>query len=332
VDLIGVPHLRALWERTQRGCRGAGDPPDAETWARDVIVLRGLEVGLHESLAYLYHHTPSFAEFERWIVDKNGGSIEAGRIVRINAAVQGERVPPCDAEDADAPVLSDADLVAWDAHGYAVLHDAVPAEQCVAAASAICEYLGADPADPETWYGWRNGHSIWVPLLHHPAIWANRRAPRIRRAFAQVWGRSDLWVTVDQTGFNPPERADWTFPGPHLHWDAVLAPPVPFNVQGILYLTDTAADQGAFTCVPGFHRRLDVWLRTLPTGADPNKEDLRALGPVAIPGRAGDLIIWNNALPHGASPNRSDRPRIVQYIQMQPSPAGAVRLEAADGV
>jgi ectoine hydroxylase-related dioxygenase (phytanoyl-CoA dioxygenase family) len=97
---------------------------------------------------------------------------------------------------------------------------------------------------------------------------------------------------------------------------------VPFNAQGILYLTDTAADQGAFTCVPGFHRRLDAWLRALPAGSDPNQEDLSTLRPVAIPGRAGDFIIWNNALPHSASPNRSDRPRIVQYIQMQPRASG----------
>jgi hypothetical protein len=226
------------------------------------------------------------------------------------------------AGDVDEPVLSAADLASWGALGYVVLHDAVPAQQCIAAVSAICEYLGADPADPETWYRGSNGHSIWVALMHHPAIWANRRAPRIRRAFAQVWGRRDLRVTVDRAGFNPPERPDWPFPGPPLHWDGELVPPVPFNAQGILYLTDTAADQGAFTCVPGFHRRLDAWLRALPPGSDPNQEDLSALRPVAIPGRAGDFIIWNNALPHSASPNRSDRPRIVQYIQMQPRASG----------
>lgn len=314
--IVGVPYLRVLWERMNAARAGDAPPPDAAVWEKEVIVMRGLELGLHETVAYVCLHAPAFAEFERWVLERNGGSVAADRVARINAAVGGEPVP---GEDAAEPVPSAADLVFWDEQGYVVVHDAVPPEQCAAAAAAICAYLGADLDDPRTWYGRRNGHSIWVPLLRHPALAANRHAPRVRGAFAQLWGRSDLWVTVDQTGFNPPERPDWRFPGPHLHWDTTLVPPVPFDVSGILYLTDTAAEQGAFTCVPGFHHRLDGWLRALPAGADPQKQDLDALGPVAVAGRAGDLIIWNSALPHGASPNRTDRPRIVQYIQMQPS-------------
>jgi ectoine hydroxylase-related dioxygenase (phytanoyl-CoA dioxygenase family) len=125
-------------------------------------------------------------------------------------------------------------------------------------------------------------------------------------------------VNVDQAGFNPPERPDWSFPGPHLHWDVSLAQPIPFGVQGILYLTDTAADQGAFTCVPGFHRIIEDWLNALPAGTDPRAQDLRSLGPIPIAGRAGDLVIWHHALPHGASPNRSARPRVVQYLKLRP--------------
>jgi hypothetical protein len=306
-----------MWERARRARAGRALPEDGDAWAIDDIVQRGLELGLQETVAHLFGDS-SFAEFERWVLAKNGGAIGAERVARINAAAAGEPVPP-DAAGDDVPVLSAAELAFWDEHGYVVLHDAVSPQACAEAAAAVCAFLGADLGDARTWYGRRNGHSIWVPLLHHPALWANRRAPRIRRAFAQLWGRHDLWVSVDQAGFNPPERRDWHFPGPHLHWDAVLVPPVPFDVQGILYLTDTAADQGAFTCVPGFHRRLDAWLSALPSGADPQAQNLAALGAVAIPGRAGDLIIWHGALPHGASPNRAGRPRIVQYIMMQPS-------------
>jgi hypothetical protein len=43
-------------------------------------------------------------------------------------------------------------------------------------------------------------------------------------------------------------------------------------------------------------------LQALPRGADPRQQDLYALGPRAIGGRAGDLVIWHQALPHGASP------------------------------
>jgi ectoine hydroxylase-related dioxygenase (phytanoyl-CoA dioxygenase family) len=123
---------------------------------------------------------------------------------------------------------------------------------------------------------------------------------------------------VDQAGFNPPESPGWKFPGPHLHWDVSLAQPIPFGTQGILYLTDTAATQGAFTCVPGFHRRIEAWLASLPTAADPRAEDLSALA-VPIAGVAGDLVIWHHSLPHGSSPNRDLLPRLVQYINRRPS-------------
>ena len=95
---------------------------------------------------------------------------------------------------------------------------------------------------------------------------------------------------------------------------------MPLGMQGVLYLTDTAAEQGAFICVPGFHHRLADWLAGLPPDADPRQLDrLTALGPVPIAGRAGDLVIWHHALPHGSRPNHANRPRIVQYISMFPT-------------
>src|SRR5690606_26586450 len=99
-----------------------------------------------------------------------------------------------------------------------------------------------------------------------------------------------------------------------MHWDVSLIRPVPFGTQGMLYLTDNPAEQGAFRLVPGFHRRIDAWLDALPAGAVPGQQDLTALGPVPVPGKAGDLIIWNHLLPHGPSENHGEHPRIVFYL------------------
>ena len=320
---LGIPYLAGFWSRTLARRSGAAPQKDsARDWVDDNTLLAGLGLNLRETYAYLYDRTPTLEAFEAWILDINGGSIDPARIARLNAAlaadVTGEAALPA-REPAAPPALSDADLAFWDENGYVVLHDAVPPENAQAAAQAIYDFLAIDPLNPATWYGNAHGHTIWVPLLHHPALWANRSSPRIHRAFAQIWRRSDLWVNVDQAGFNPPEHPGWNFPGPHLHWDVSLVQPIPFGVQGILYLTDTAADQGAFTCVPGFHRRIEDWLNALPAGADPRAQDLRSLGPIPIAGRAGDLIIWHHALPHGASPNRSARPRVVQYLKLRPS-------------
>ena len=117
--------------------------------------------------------------------------------------------------------------------------NAISPEAAETAEMAIYDFLGMDRDDPASWYRSSLGHSIWVPLLRHPALAANRFAPRIHKAHAQLWGRDDLWVTIDQGGFNPPERHDWPFPGPHLHWDATLAEPHHFEPKplGLIAVT-----------------------------------------------------------------------------------------------
>jgi hypothetical protein len=317
---LGVMHLKRYWSRelARRAGVKTAEPTEQPV---DTVMLCGLQAGIHETLSYLMQRVPTFGEFEEWILELNGGAIEPERVARINAAVAGTIDPGIPPETGSSEAaLTAEDLDFWDRHGYVVLHDAVTPEQCDAAARAIYEFLKVDPADPKTWYANPNGHTIWVALLRHPAFRATRESAQIHAAFAQLWGRTDLWASIDQGGFNPPERPGWRFPGPFLHWDSSIAQPVPFGVQGILYLTDTAADQGAFQCVPGFHRRLTDWLAELPPGTDPrNCQLMDTLDAQPIAGRAGDLIIWHHALPHGSSPNRSTRPRVVQYLRMTPS-------------
>ncbi len=168
-------------------------------------------------------------------------------------------------------------------------------------------------------------------MYQHQALWDNRQYPRIHQAFAEIWGTDRLWVSIDRASMSPPDRTSpkeagklngdspskQPIPLP-LHWDIPVEPPILFCVQGVLYLTDTAADGGAFICVPGFHRKLEAWLANLPADADPRKQDLMSLGATPIPGKAGDLIIWHSSLPHGAGLNTGRYPRVVQYITMFP--------------
>lgn len=316
--ILGVFHLKRFWSKamlTRRGSPPSVDP--ADEWVRDKIVIFGLNLALEETFQYLFQSVPSFAEFEQWILECNGGSIEPARIERINAAISGAPAVAQPVNDRE-PVLSPADLAFWDEHGYVIVHDAVPEADRRAAVEAISEHLDIDLDEPDSWYRTRSDHGIMVQLYRHPALGRSRNSPRIRQAYAELWGTADLWASVDRVSFNPPERPGFEFSGPHLHWDTSLELPIPFGLLGLVYLTDTAADQGAFTCVPGFHRRIDDWLRSLPSDTDPRQADLNSLGAVPIAGRAGDLIIWHQALPHGSSPNRARLPRIVQYVQMLP--------------
>lgn len=321
VGTLGVYHLKRLWSRTMSRRQSMALGPNREADLENLLI-HTLGLGLEQTRQYLGRVAPSFEEFEQWIIATTGG-VEASRIARFNALITNAECPPetrryLDEIEAAAPVLSAADLAFWEENGYVILHDAVSEESRCAAEQAIWEHLSMSADDPESWYKQRN-NGIMVQLFQHPAFEANRRSPRIHKAFAELWGTADLWATTDRVGFNVPERPGWPFPGPHLHWDVSLYQPIPFGTQGILYLTDTEAEQGAFTCVPGFQHRVGAWLDSLPADANPRQEDLHALGSKPIAGRAGDLVIWHQALPHGSRPNRATRPRIVQYINMEPA-------------
>lgn len=316
-DTIAVPQLHRMWSRARAG-RAEGPAVDPVEAAADRIAIYGLGLGLHETLLFLHGGGGGFDDFQAWVAARAGGTIDAARIDLVNDRIR--RLGNAGAEGPTAPVAAEPaldadDLAGWEEQGYVVLRRAVSRDAALAAEQAVWDFIGARPDDPGTWYGDRNRDGIWVPLIHHPALEANRRSPRIHAAYAQLLGTDDLVVTVDQAGFNPPERADWPFTAQGLHWDTSLAQPIPLGIQGILYLSDTPAHQGAFRCVPGFHRRIGAWLDGLPTGVKPRDAILNHPA-VGIAGRAGDMVLWRDALPHGASPNRGDYPRVAQYVTM----------------
>ena len=215
-------------------------------------------------------------------------------------------------------VLSVEDLKFWDENGYVIVHNAVPPENVKAVADAIWDFLEMQPDNPDSWYPDPPRKGIMAEMYQHQALWDNRQYPRVHQAFAEIWGTEQLWVSFDRASMSPPERLSPVEPLT-LHWDDCLEPPIPLCVQGVLYLTDTTVDMGAFTCVPGFHRKIEKWLGALPPDADPRKQDLMGLGAKGIPGKAGDLIIWHSSLPHGAGQNTAKDPRVAQYITMYPA-------------
>jgi hypothetical protein len=319
---IDVPHLHVLWQRNAAPDQRAA-PVDAASWAADRAVIDGLGLGLHETLHFLHSATPSFAGFEHWVLDHHGGAIDLAVAASVNAAVArvlGDGMAPAASgfpPDFE-PALDQEDLRCWDERGYVLLRGAVSPDAAAEGAAAVWEFLGMHPEDPRTWCNRSNTEGIFIPLVHHPALARNRRSPRIRAAFAQLCGTPELQVNADRAGFNPPQQPDFAFRPPGLHWDTSLVPPIPADPHGILYLTDTPAKQGAFRCIPGFHRRIGTWLADLPPDVDPRVE-IFSHPAERIGGAAGDMIIWHAALPHGASRNEGTRPRLVQYIAYHPA-------------
>lgn len=318
VGSIGIMHLKRYWNKAVARRSGAlSQQSHEDEWNLDITLLNALGLGLEQTVKYLFLENPGFEQFEEWVLDVNGGTVATEKIDGFNQLVINNKQG--NGHETPQNVLSQEDLAFWDANGYVIIRGAVSKEDCSKTIDLICEFLGIDKNDPSTWYRPHPARQgIMVQLFQHPLLEENRRAPKIRGAYEQLWGRTDLWMNTDRVSFNPPESDEWHFPGPRLHWDVSLELPIPFGLQGLLYLSDTEATQGAFTLVPGFHNRITGWINSLPPGADPRTQNLQALGATPIAANAGDFILWHQALPHGSSPNTATRPRIVQYINYVP--------------
>jgi len=169
----------------------------------------------------------------------------------------------------------------------------------------------------ENWYKVDGG--FWVKMYHNEMLSKNRNSEKIKIAYQQLLKSNDIFCSHDRVSINPPETDSFSFNGPDLHWDVSLNLPMPFGLQGLLYLTDVKENGGAFSCVAGFHKKIESWLKEFEDESEAHNFDLHTLGVKQISANAGDFIIWDDRLPHGASPNLSNTPRIVQYINMYTS-------------
>ena len=133
-----------------------------------------------------------------------------------------------------------------------------------------------------------------VQLYHHATLWALRQHPAIHACFADVYGTERLYVTCDRAHFKPPQSAAhpaWSDAGPvhsGLHWDVDSKnTPVPFSVQGVVYLEDTMADTGALRVVPSCRGRL----ATVDDSEAVAVEGLLGRSSCGIRRRSTDLVV-----------------------------------------
>jgi hypothetical protein len=225
-------------------------------------------------------------------------------------------------------MISEADKRRFHDDGYLVVESLVPEPLCAAARQAIARYLDLDPGDPATWYR-RDVRAHGILPLHHPqAFWDVRQYPPIHQVFADLYGTGKLWVSIDRASFKPPGRS---FPGEYrvdpIHWDGDPRRRV-LSIQGLVYLTDTAPEQGGFCCAPDFYRQLDAWLERQGDSV-PRRPDVGEHPVVRVGAPAGSLVLWNRRMPHSSAENRGHAPRWVQYVAMEPAGDDEARAELA---
>ncbi|WP_172971553.1 phytanoyl-CoA dioxygenase family protein [Pseudoalteromonas sp. A25] len=313
--------LEAIWLRTRDAILSNQMPSGGVISDADKAVFDLFGMNWQHTILALYHHAHSYKDFLEHI--KPYANINKLALERIKAYLSGHAQPQealnlFEEIKGMDNVLNDSQIQQWQRDGYVILKEALDIQQCQASINAIAGFLQIDITDRTQWYNCANRKGIMVELTHHAALIAARNSKRIHKAFSQLWQTENLIVSADRCGFNPPHTEHHPFSGPDLHWDVDLTKPLTFGTQGIVYLTDTDAQQGALTLVPGFHLHLKSRVDEFKN--QQHEIDLHKLGSKPVPAKAGDMIIWHHFLPHGSRANLTDKPRIVQYINMYPFP------------
>jgi hypothetical protein len=114
-----------------------------------------------------------------------------------------------------------------------------------------------------------------------------------------------------------------------VHWDGDPRRAGGRSIQGLVYLADTAPEQGAFCCVPGLFRDLDGWLPEHQDDPNPLRPDVTGYEVLPVGAPAGSLVLWDRRMPHSSGENLCDRPRWVQYVAMHPAGDDTARAALA---
>jgi hypothetical protein len=236
-------------------------------------------------------------------------------------------------ERAAVPALPELGASALDADGYIVVSSGLPRSVLEAVVDDIWRHAGASPDDPATWYqpAIIRPRPGMVEMYHYQSMWDVRQHPAVYRIFRALHRTDELWVSVDRVALKPPVRSDQPAydQSGFIHWDTDINkyPDIPFRVQGVLALEDTSADMGGFQCVPSIYRDQQRFLdEHSKAGPVPRAPDIGDHPIVKVALAAGDLLIWKTTLLHGNGRNSSQRPRLAQYLTMNPPPpAGELR-------
>lgn len=87
---LGVFHLPRFWQKVVlKATENLHDEYPECGAGFDAMVLGALGLDQDATLAYLHENVPSYPEFEKWILEQKGGSVDQAAIDEFNAAAQG---------------------------------------------------------------------------------------------------------------------------------------------------------------------------------------------------------------------------------------------------
>ena len=211
-----------------------------------------------------------------------------------------------------------------------MIPDVVPKALCERSAAALCEFIGVDPEDPDTWRNYvTHGHGI-IPLHHHQALWDVRQLPQLHEfsapsTDAEAVGqfRSRLVQGAEQlprVGFPHGRGALGRRPA-RAERSRRAGARLPDRHAG----RKRRVRDGAASCIA----RSTSGSRL--ARSDARSPPTRRIGLSAGAGRrpARQRRDLAPKMPHTSLANNSTKPRLVQYVTMTPAGSEESRLRNA---
>ena len=87
---LGVLHLPRFWSKVLMDAKGVlhEDYPACGA-GFDQMVLDGLGLDKDTTLAYISDNSPTYPQFEAWVLEQSGGNLDQGAVDELNAAISG---------------------------------------------------------------------------------------------------------------------------------------------------------------------------------------------------------------------------------------------------
>ena len=87
---LGVLHLPRFWSKVLMDAKGVlhEDYPACGA-GFDQMVLDGLGLDKDATLAYISENSPTYPQFEAWVLEQSGGSLDQAAVDELNAAITG---------------------------------------------------------------------------------------------------------------------------------------------------------------------------------------------------------------------------------------------------
>ncbi|SUJ01367.1 Phytanoyl-CoA dioxygenase (PhyH) [Sphingobacterium spiritivorum] len=285
---------------------------DAASVRSSNAFLAIFELGLFDTLNFLYNEYTDLESFRQWIIGKKGLDRYKNSVQKLR---EWEMLRDQKVENYEYKLLTEEQLKYWEEEGYIKISGLVEDEDCDAVVHHICSVLSVDLENSKTWYSAQSDlQGIMLPDAVGDAVEKIRNNTAVRAVFADLYKSDAIFPNILPLGYNPPESMGYAFRGSRIHWDIDFSIGPRFHIQGLLYLHDVPENGGAFSLIPGYHKQIDRLLKEFGTPEAAMQYLVAANLEKHISGKKGDLILWIESLPHAATANKSNNPRFVQYI------------------